>query len=351
MVITSTSNPLVRRLIRLRTSAKQRRLEGRVLVVGARALSETLRAPRDNAPFVEALLLPASASQLRGAAAADSRGSEHPALLRALADAGLSHGDDARMAQTAAVSRFADARVLRRIAGLSSFDGPVGCVALPPTRCVEDPTPLQRLLVLSGVTDPGNVGTLLRTALGLGWDAAFLIQPDAAPAQSQQQPPWPHCADPFGDKALRAAAGAAFSLPLIRGSPHDLIGLLQRQSMSLLVADLLPPEAAAVGSGGGSSSGGSSRIALCLSNEAHGAARLPELLGLPSHSNGERNERQGSGGGVVRAQQLDVRRVCIPMSGGVDSLNVATAGGILMYQLAAAAAAHDGAGPPQLRVE
>lgn len=47
---------------------------------------------------------------------------------------------------------------------------------------------MQRLLALDRIQDPGNLGTLLRTAIAFGWDGAFLLH---------------GCADPFGDKAVR----------------------------------------------------------------------------------------------------------------------------------------------------
>ena len=46
--------------------------------------------------------------------------------------------------------------------------------------------PLTRLLALDGVRDPGNLGTLLRTALAFGWDSVFLL---------------PNCVDPLNEKA------------------------------------------------------------------------------------------------------------------------------------------------------
>jgi tRNA G18 (ribose-2'-O)-methylase SpoU len=57
------------------------------------------------------------------------------------------------------------------------------------TKCAHS----RRVLVLQGVQDPGHIGTLIRSASALGWDAVCLDY---------------ECADPYGDKALRAARGA-----------------------------------------------------------------------------------------------------------------------------------------------
>jgi TrmH family RNA methyltransferase len=57
------------------------------------------------------------------------------------------------------------------------------------------------VLLLDGVQDPGNVGTLLRTAVAFRWAACALL---------------PGCCDPFNPKAVRAARGACFRLPLWR---------------------------------------------------------------------------------------------------------------------------------------
>lgn len=80
----------------------------------------------------------------------------------------------------------------RHAAGLENADG-VDMVAelpMPPPLAPAAAGQLQRLLVLEGVQDPGNLGTLLRCALAFGWDGAWLL---------------PGCCDPFNDKALRAS--------------------------------------------------------------------------------------------------------------------------------------------------
>ncbi|KAG8040103.1 hypothetical protein GUJ93_ZPchr0656g26851 [Zizania palustris] len=58
----------------------------------------------------------------------------------------------------------------------------------------------KRILVLDGIQDPGNLGTLIRSACAFKWDGVFLL---------------PACCDPFNEKALRAARGASLQLPVV----------------------------------------------------------------------------------------------------------------------------------------
>ena len=131
-------------------------------------------------------------------------------------------------------------------------------------------------LALWHVADPGNVGTLLRSADALG--AAFVALSSA-------------CADPTGPKALRASMGAVFRVPVV-------------------AFDEAPGR----------------RVALV----AHGGSPLHEtelskqtifVLGA---------EREGLPEEVLAACES---RVTIPVAAAVDSLNVATAGAIALYEL------------------
>lgn len=83
---------------------------------------------------------------------------------------------------------------------------------------------LTRLLALEGVQDPGNLGTLLRTACAFGWDAVLLL---------------PGCCDPYNDKALRASRGAAFKLPVAvaSGGWPELLELAEGHGMKLIAAE------------------------------------------------------------------------------------------------------------------
>jgi RNA methyltransferase, TrmH family len=147
-----------------------------------------------------------------------------------------------------------------------------------------------RVLILDAVQDPGNVGALIRSAAALGVDLVL---------------PLDGTADPWSAKAIRASAGSAFRVPihpLPWSEAHAWIGAAE---VALLVAD---PEGEDVRwwirSRGSASSG---RWALVLGNEGRGVR--PEVEASAS------------------------ARLSIPLRSGVESLNVAMAGAILMWAL------------------
>jgi RNA methyltransferase, TrmH family len=130
------------------------------------------------------------------------------------------------------------------------------------------------VLALWRVADPGNVGTLLRTADAFG--AGVSLSPE--------------CADPTGPRALRASAGAVFRVPLMRWDdlPERKVALVARGGEPIAEAPLESPLAFLVGS-----------------------------------------EREGLPGELVTQGQ----KVTIPLPGEAESLNVAAAGAIALYEL------------------
>ena len=131
----------------------------------------------------------------------------------------------------------------------------------------------------------------------------------------------PGCCDPFNDKALRASRGCVFRLPLIVGEWDDLMTWSKSNRVSLFAADPRDDN----GTNGGirdenvvglieSIGSGSTLEAACMEDKI--------CLVLGSEGQGLSDD----------ALQL-CTRIAIPMPGGVESLNVAIAGGILLYLL------------------
>ena len=108
--------------------------------------------------------------------------------------------------------------IIEKIAGTSSPEPFLAEVPLPSPPSLDGKT---CLLALDRIRDPGNLGTLVRTALAFGFDGIFLIG----------------CTDPFSPKALRAAKGATFHLPIRYGSEDDLLQLIESNRLTPYVAD------------------------------------------------------------------------------------------------------------------
>ena len=97
--------------------------------------------------------------------------------------------------------------VMQKISGVKTPEGLIAELKMPPNISLQGK---RYILAIDGISDPGNLGTLLRTALALGWEGAYIVEGSC---------------DPYNDKALRAAKGATFRLPLYQGSWDTLLQL------------------------------------------------------------------------------------------------------------------------------
>ena len=178
--------------------------------------------------------------------------------------------------------------VLDRIAGFHVHRGCLAIGAKPPAPAV--PAGARTLVVLEDLTDVDNLGAIARHAAAFGADALLLS---------------PRSADPFYRKAIRVSLGAVFTLPIVRLQqwPRDLealraegvvtVGAVLDASATPLPAFTRPP-----------------RVALLFGAEGPGLS--PGARAACDH------------------------QVTIPMSPGADSLNVATAGAVMLYHLSRA---------------
>ena len=251
-VITSRENPRIKRACALRDSEKQRAAAGLFFAEGPKLCLELARGCR--------------AAELYATA---------PALAHTPALAALGP----------AVVEITQP-VAEKLAGTRSTQGVFALFEPPAT----DPAPLlaaaRRILALESVQDPGNVGTLLRSAAAFGFDAVLL---------------GPGCAAPFSPKVLRASMGAAGRLPL--GVCADLpaaLGALRGRGVACLAAALYkarPLDAVGTQFPGG----------VCV------------VIG---------SEGQGLSDAAIAACSAAVR---IPMTDRVESLNAGVAGSILLW--------------------
>jgi RNA methyltransferase, TrmH family len=145
------------------------------------------------------------------------------------------------------------------------------------------PAPL--LVFADGLQDPGNVGALIRTAEAAG-AGGFITARGSA--------------DPFQVKSLRAAAGAAFRLPVVAGQPRAaVIAFLRAAGIRIVAAD-----------------------ARASIHFAEYDWRQPVALWLGSEGNGL----------AAGADEMADAKVFIPMSGAAESLNVTVAASLILYE-------------------
>lgn len=206
-----------------------------------------------------------------------------------LFDAEALRDDDPRVAATEGLAEryLVPPKLMGRASGLAAAPRVIAILPQPPVRSFRDVRfPPSLGVYLAGVADPGNVGTLVRTSAALGADWLAL---------------GPGSADAFHPRAVRAAMGSTFAIPVLENvSPADLatregfavVAAVPRGGVPPWEADLTQPHVLALGA---------ERLGLG-----------PALEGL--------------------ADGREVLRVTIPQAPGAESLNVSAAGAALLAE-------------------
>lgn len=147
-----------------------------------------------------------------------------------------------------------------------------------PWASFEEAASRDRIVVLDGLQDPGNVGAIVRTAEAFGFGALIVTE---------------NTASPFSPKALRASMGSFLGVRIAHARREELKKLPHRMVVLALTGSARLSPGLFTG-----------KTAICLGQEGAGVSE--EVLELPGE------------------------KVAIPMQGGIESLNVAVAAGIVM---------------------
>lgn len=251
-MITSTKNPKVKQIHSLQSSSRCRREEGLCVLEGIRLIEESqnARCKIDTLFYTE------------------NKSHRIQALIENL------QKQELRIEQVSEnVMRF-----------MSDTQTPQGILAVVEPPGIPIPPNPDFVLFLDSIRDPGNLGTILRTAAAAGVHAVFLAQDTV---------------DPFSPKVLRSAVGAHFRIPIRSLEQDELDKLTGNYGLRILVADAKE---------GLSYTEVNMRrpIALVIGGEAEGA---------------------GS-----KARKFADEFIRIPMPGKTESLNAAVAAGILMFE-------------------
>src|ERR1700722_9947668 len=174
-MIKSLSNPLVKHLLKLRKNRDYREEQQSCLIAGEKFIEEVAKHAKPKC------------------------------ILSSLPKKELSFTSDH--------FEFTTPDVLEKVTGLKTFAGAVAEFPIPPP---DDLKSKKWILAIDRIADPGNIGTLIRTASALNWEGLFFL---------------PHTVDPFNDKALRSSKGAIFHLPYAYGSWEELKALSEESAL------------------------------------------------------------------------------------------------------------------------
>lgn len=204
-----------------------------------------------------------------------------PQLLKSARGSGLEAEISARGVPVERV----DERELLSAADTDSPQGILGIAETPEHKLTSIPLELvTRIVVLDGIQDPGNAGTILRTAAALGASGVIAL---------------PGTVDLWNPKVVRGAMGVHFRYPLVQAAHDELSGFLDANGIVLWGA--------------------------AADGEAIGGRKAPARLALALGN-------EGAGlGDVARARCALL--VSIPIEAAVESLNVAVAAGIILHEL------------------
>lgn len=158
---------------------------------------------------------------------------------------------------------------------------PQGALAVVQKPCTPVQAPNGSCLLLDDVSDPANVGAIIRTAAASGYNDVYLTE---------------NCADAYSQKSVRASMGGIFRTRVMRADVDTLLSVID---LPIYVADMNGDNVF--------SHDAKERLCLVIGNEGHGVSEV-----------------------VKGKADFTVK---IPMENGMESLNAAVSAGILMYSL------------------
>ena len=256
-MITSTSNARIKYVSSIVTNAKARRKEGVFVAEGERIAREI---PKDS--LIECFV-----------------SSDY--LSSGKADPERWFGTGPTVVSPDVFRKMSDTRSPQGILCLCRMNG----FTLDDFLCTKSDGGI-KLLVLEGIQDPGNLGTMIRTAEGAGFDAVIMDE---------------NTVDVYNPKVIRSTMGSLFRVPVIETAGLcEAVELLKQSSVTVYAA--------------------AADAEVSYRDEEYGS-RIAFLIG---------NEGNGLSSAMLEAAD---RKVYIPMKGKLESLNAAVAAAILLYNV------------------
>mmetsp|Transcript_15820 Transcript_15820/g.36453 ORF Transcript_15820/g.36453 Transcript_15820/m.36453 type:complete len:380 (-) Transcript_15820:385-1524(-) len=315
-IITSPKSQTVKKIQALLSKRKQRLKFGQTVVEGPRMVFDLLDNPKTT-HLVKQVLVSARDYELRE----DYRN-------RLFGDNEHKGGNSNLLVQLVHPDIFSDCTDTMTPQGIVAIvDIPDEAFAANNAEVASGPA-APMYLVLDGVSDPGNLGTLLRTSLAVGVAGVVLL---------------PDCCDVWNPKAVRSAMGASFQIPILEYASWGEAKSQLRDSKGvkkLYAATMIEPNDGDASGDSGSNGNPKASIPYFEVNWTEGASAL--VIG--SEGNGLSPtirqdllvfKRLGEGDGSDDENgSKNVRATHIPMEAGIESLNAAVCGSVILFEYA-----------------
>ena len=276
--ISSKDNPKIKRLAKLMKSSKARKEEGSYIIEGAKPVAEALRARRAVEVYFSERAYSESAENLLDTGdSSESSLNDHIDYLSRLKLYVISDNLYEKVSDTVT---------------------PQGVLAVVKIHITEDEDinseysdiyskNNSKIIFLDEVRDPGNIGTIVRTAEGAGFDGVVLSR---------------GCADVYQPKVVRSTMGSLLRVPVINcdRQTEDELREFKNKGFTIYASDLS-------GAVDYTQAGYEGRVLVIIGNEANGISDA--------------------------AKELADERISIPMGGEVESLNAAVSAALVMYEV------------------
>ncbi|WP_062278464.1 TrmH family RNA methyltransferase [Flexilinea flocculi] len=254
IMITSSQNPRIQQVRKLIAQKKERDESGCYVLEGVRLIEEAMK----------------KKEHCRLLLYTDPLSPRAEALVRSFVDQGVDTEEIA-------------AQLMKTI---SDTESPQGVLAVMEMTKPVIPDKLDFIIIVDAIRDPGNLGTMIRTAAAAAADILILT---------------PGCADPYAPKVLRSAMGTHFMIPMVQMDWGEIAAKMKTIPDLQVLASIMD--------------GGKScwdydlckPTALIIGSEANGISRT--------------------------AQDISDGKIFIPMPGNIESLNAAMAAGILIFEV------------------
>jgi len=239
-VIKSTSNPHIKQIVKLRKEKNFRQKEKKILIIGKNTLDDLIKTQTiDTLITTKKVLI-----------------KNYPQAKNVL---------------------LVTKNIMKKITNVESPQDLAAVIKYIPKQIKNK----KYVLILDNISDPGNLGTIIRSANAFDFDLIIFSE---------------NCTDPFNEKALRASKGSIFFIPIQTLSEKKILSFIHENKINVYLADIKGANIANVKF--------EKPFALILSSEAKGPSVFFKKIS---------------------------KKITIPIKKDLDSLNVAIAGSICMY--------------------